>query len=162
MKKEVYFQWLIKSVPNASVVALAQAAALQAASKKTVAYTLSTLLNVSTVVLVQVTALQALSKLNNSVLKKGESFWLTFFPFQKETKSPALTKGSAGLFYVHNHFCSCRLMTTTEESTSTMPVSFHMETLSWNTMIPKIAATTGSMVAVTDALDAGRPLSPFV
>ena len=80
MKKEVYFQWLIKSVPNASVVALAQAAALQVASKKTVAYTLSTLLNVSTVVLVQVTALQALSKLNNSVLKKGESLWLTFFP----------------------------------------------------------------------------------
>lgn len=51
MKKEVYFQWLIKSVPNASVVALAQAAALQVASKKTAAYTLSTLLNVSTAVL---------------------------------------------------------------------------------------------------------------
>jgi hypothetical protein len=39
MKKEVYFQWLIKSVPNASVVALAQAAALQVASKKTAAFT---------------------------------------------------------------------------------------------------------------------------
>ena len=86
MKKEVYFQWLIKSVPNASVVALAQAAALQAASKKTAAFTLSTLVNVSTVVLVQVTALQALSKLNNSVLKKSESFMAHFFPFCKPGK----------------------------------------------------------------------------
>lgn len=80
MKKEVYFQWLIKSVPNASVVALAQAAALQVASKKTVVFMLSTLLNVSTAVLAQATAPQVQSNPNNSVLKKGESLWLTFFP----------------------------------------------------------------------------------
>lgn len=80
MKKEVYFQWLIKSVPNASVVALAQAAALQVASKKTAVFMLSTLLNVSTAVLAQATAPQVQSNPNNSVLKKGESLWLTFFP----------------------------------------------------------------------------------
>ena len=67
-----------------------------------------------------------------------------------------------GPFFITLQFFPCRLMTTTEESTSTMPVIFSMDALSWKTKIPRSAATTGSMVAVTDAFDAGRPLSPFV
>lgn len=106
MKKEVYFQWLIKSVPNASVVALAQAAALQVASKKTVVYSLSTLLNVSTAVHALATAPQVQSKLNNSVLKKGESFWLTFFPFQKNfERKNSLIPARIRLFIVLLFYC---------------------------------------------------------
>ena len=69
--------------PNASVVALAQAAALQVASMKTAVFTLSTLLNASTAVLVQATVPQAQSKLNNFYLKRKSepsgSLFLSFF-----------------------------------------------------------------------------------
>ena len=160
MKKEVYFQWLIKSVPNASVVALAQAAALQVASKKTAVFMLSTLLNVSTAVLAQATAPQVQSNPNNSVLKKV-SLRTYLFSLSRNIKQRLIPSGISLLFYLYS-FSFCLLITTTEDSTRTIPVSFSMDTLSWKTTIPRIAATTGSMVAVTDALDAGSPLSPFV